>query len=214
MPAISAIYDLATPLINEHLEARRDQPYGRDRRALSPTAIGFLVPLFICVLLGPFICVAFTRKCRDGGAQHRASVSSSSSRQKPAPIPKVSREDARTTLSDVTEVMHFHGREEEKFACTGTMNEKDCAICLSTLHAPSPPEPAKLSATDTSTFSSISALSLSEHEEILRLKVCNHEFHAECLISWFVLAKWSCPICRALYYKPGLERYSEERQRQ
>jgi hypothetical protein len=53
MPAISAIYDLATPLVNKHLEARREQAYGHERKALSPTAVGFLVPLFVCVLLGP-----------------------------------------------------------------------------------------------------------------------------------------------------------------
>lgn len=36
-------------------------------------------------------------------------------------------------------------------------------------------------------------------EEILKLQVCGHEFHAECLVSWFVLRKTSCPICRAVY---------------
>jgi hypothetical protein len=91
------------------------------------------------------------------------------------------------------------------------------AICLSTLHAPSPPEPVKLSAVDAETvapptLSSISTFSLSENEEILRLQKCGHEFHAECLISWFVLAKWSCPICRALYYTPGVEQYREEQE--
>jgi hypothetical protein len=40
---------------------------------------------------------------------------------------------------------------------------------------------------------------MTDAEEILRLKVCAHEFHAECLVSWFVLRKTSCPICRAVY---------------
>lgn len=34
----------------------------------------------------------------------------------------------------------------------------------------------------------------------MRLKECGHEFHAECLISWVVLHKKSCPICRTVYY--------------
>jgi hypothetical protein len=43
-------------------------------------------------------------------------------------------------------------------------------------------------------------LSVAEKEEILRLKVCGHEFHAECLVSWCVVRKYSCPICRAVFY--------------
>lgn len=79
------------------------------------------------------------------------------------------------------------------------------AICLSPLHAPSPPEPAKL-ATGTAEVGEPSiAPSILEkgegaNEEILKLNVCGHEFHAECLISWFIRWKYSCPICRAVYY--------------
>lgn len=84
----------------------------------------------------------------------------------------------------------------------------DSAICLSTLHTPSPPEPAKLSkgnevAEGTARPPSISS---SEQEEILRLKECGHEFHAECLISWVVLNKKSCPICRTIYYHEESEK--------
>ena len=42
--------------------------------------------------------------------------------------------------------------------------------------------------------------SIYEQEEILKLKECGHEFHTECLISWVVLHKKSCPICRTVYY--------------
>lgn len=78
------------------------------------------------------------------------------------------------------------------------------AICLSTLHAPAPPEPAKLSdepVTDEAARPpSIRDATITEPEVILKLQVCQHEFHADCLVSWFVLRKTSCPICRAEYY--------------
>lgn len=76
------------------------------------------------------------------------------------------------------------------------------AICLSTLYAPSPPEPAKLSNENGTIAGAAIALpkSESEQEEILKLKECGHEFHAECLVSWVVLHKKSCPICRTVYY--------------
>ncbi|KAF2878062.1 hypothetical protein BDV95DRAFT_556606 [Massariosphaeria phaeospora] len=100
--------------------------------------------------------------------------------------------------------------------------ERDCAICLSTLHAPSPPEPAKLvneaiaadGADDAVKAGSMSNASLSEQEVILRLKVCGHEFHAECLTSWFSIRKHSCPICRAIYYTKTEEVVPDEQQQQ
>jgi hypothetical protein len=45
----------------------------------------------------------------------------------------MSREDARTTLRNVTEVMHLNGREEQKFAYSGVMDEKASAENLSIL---------------------------------------------------------------------------------
>lgn len=78
------------------------------------------------------------------------------------------------------------------------------AICLSTLHAPAPPEPAKLGdalmVDEAVKPPSIKDSTAGDPEVILRLQVCQHEFHAECLVSWFVLRKTSCPICRAMYY--------------
>lgn len=77
---------------------------------------------------------------------------------------------------------------------------KNSAICLSTLLAPSPPEPAKLSNENDVDEAAITPPKVVKQEEILRLKECGHEFHAECLISWVVLHKKSCPICRTVYY--------------
>lgn len=76
------------------------------------------------------------------------------------------------------------------------------AICLSTLRAPSPPEPVKLSTENgvTDVAATTPPILASEQEEILKLKECGHEFHAECLVSWVVLHKKSCPICRTVYY--------------
>jgi hypothetical protein len=81
----------------------------------------------VLVLLTCFnsLCVTCTRKRRDGQPQPRTSVSSS--RRNSPPIPKMSREDARRALSDVTEVVPLERREGEKFACMATMNEKASA---------------------------------------------------------------------------------------
>lgn len=97
------------------------------------------------------------------------------------------------------------------------------AICLSTLHAPSPPRLAKLSdvpfteateATDEGSNSPpINDPAVHEPDAILKLHLCGHEFHAECLVSWFVLRKTSCPICRAVYYsKETMQLHDEEAQ--
>jgi hypothetical protein len=50
-----------------------------------------------------------------------------------------------------------------------------------------------------------------EADKILKLRVCGHEFHAECLVSWFVLRKTSCPICRSSYMsKEAMDEHDEE----
>lgn len=82
----------------------------------------------------------------------------------------------------------------------------DSAICLSTLLAPSPPEPAKLSNENRIDEAAITPPKIVEQEEIMRLRECGHEFHAECLISWVVLHKKSCPICRTVYYRDEPEK--------
>lgn len=147
--------------------------------------------------------------------------------------PAEKREDARKRLESVTEVSNVavsglyavkEGSEERKESTDSvSILEQDwcvvskvikvliilidtSAICLSTLHTPSPPEPAKLAAGDIEAArpSSVSGLSISE-QDILRLKACGHEFHAQCLISWFIIRKYSCPICRAWYYGKNAE---------
>lgn len=76
------------------------------------------------------------------------------------------------------------------------------AICLSSLRAPSPPEPAKLSGEKGVIDEATIAPMKSElaPEEVFRLRECGHEFHSDCLISWTMLHKKSCPICRTVYY--------------
>lgn len=105
------------------------------------------------------------------------------------------------------------------------VNRTDSAICLSTLHIPLPPQPAKLKTRPLgiaialpNPFSKREPVlnkEVDDKTDILRLKVCGHEFHAECLISWFVIRKYSCPICRAVYYgREAEERLSNEERRE
>ncbi|KAF2676817.1 hypothetical protein K458DRAFT_396542 [Lentithecium fluviatile CBS 122367] len=123
---------------------------------------------------------------------------------------------------------HEHEHEHDHASDNTSVMERECAICLSPIYFPSPPVPAKLplrlsvkatdpidprrpQATTTTTMTttsrppSLSTHSLAEAEEVLRLNVCSHEFHAECLTSWFVIGKFSCPICRAVYFGKGKE---------
>lgn len=85
----------------------------------------------------------------------------------------------------------------------------DSAICLSTLLAPSPPEPVKLSNGNGVDEGAATPPKAVEQEEIMRLRECGHEFHAECLISWVVLHKRSCPICRTVYYHDEPEKSTD-----
>ena len=85
----------------------------------------------------------------------------------------------------------------------------DSAICLSTLLAPSPPEPAKLSNENEVDEGVVTPPKAVEQEEVMRLIECGHEFHAECLISWVVLHKKSCPVCRTVYYHDEPEKLTD-----
>ncbi|KAI8931414.1 hypothetical protein NX059_011743 [Plenodomus lindquistii] len=138
--------------------------------------------------------------------------------------PALRRAEARKRLDEVTEVSS--GTAEPDAERTDAVVNKstvetrsvlgqECAICLSTLHAPAPPEPVKLSdapiTDEAAKPPSIKDGATSEPDTILRLQVCQHEFHAECLVSWFVLRKRSCPICRADYYsKEAMQAHDDE----
>ncbi|PSN67591.1 hypothetical protein BS50DRAFT_633309 [Corynespora cassiicola Philippines] len=179
---------------------------------LGGTAIGFLVPLFIVFLCGPFICILFVR--------HRRPTRPLAGPARQPRLPVLRRDEARSRLDDVT---HAVGagvtKEKEVWRLDARLGdeesalERECAICLCSLHAPSPPKPAKLALEKaipgdgtsavlaSSKPPSISNISIHENEEILKLKSCGHEFHAECLVSWCILRKYSCPICRAVYFQ-------------
>ncbi|ORY15984.1 hypothetical protein BCR34DRAFT_144302 [Clohesyomyces aquaticus] len=196
--------------------ARSDEDLsGRSR--LSGTAIGFLIPLFIFFLLVPFACVFCVRRRRALHTQNIVKVVLQSAVER--------REDAQKKLKGVTQTRGFVGGGKSEdvgvkhVEGTGaedstSMDEKECAICLSTLHVPSPPEPAIVAAQVAAMASrpttplkakSLSDFSLSEQEKILRLNVCGHEFHAECLLSWLLVRRYTCPVCRAVYYDKEAE---------
>ncbi|KAJ4992219.1 hypothetical protein SVAN01_02238 [Stagonosporopsis vannaccii] len=186
------------------LEARRwDQ--SDNRAVVSPTALAFLIPVLVVFFFAPFLCIfCIRRRGRDTPVRRRGRAST----KKPA----LERSEARERLQSVVEVSNV--TRNEKAACVDRIEEKtvsdsestlekECAICLSSLRAPSPPEPAKLNNENGVIEEAAIAPAKSdfEQEEILRLKECGHEFHAECLISWVVLHKTSCPICRTVFYE-------------
>ncbi|KAF2631537.1 hypothetical protein BU25DRAFT_454977 [Macroventuria anomochaeta] len=183
------------------LEARRWDQHD-NRSIVSPTALAFLIPVLAVFFFAPFLCGFCIRKRRRDTPVRRHG---------PVKLLTLQRSEARERLRSVVEVSNVTG--DQKAACVDRRKEKvgsdsesipeeECAICLSTLRAPSPPEPAKLSNENGVVDEAAIAppKSVFEQEENLRLKDCGHKFHAECLISWAVLHKNSCPICRTVYY--------------
>lgn len=96
------------------------------------------------------------------------------------------------------------------------------AICLNALYGPSLPPLAKLpvdgsghadckdGSSDLEQAAASGKENVLEVGSILRLNACYHEFHAECLTGWFVIGKFSCPICRAVFYGDPKEEGKEE----
>ncbi|KAF2029906.1 hypothetical protein EK21DRAFT_66735 [Setomelanomma holmii] len=183
---------------------------------MTPTAFAFLIPVFVVVVTNRFhsLCVFCIRR-----------------RQRPIPPlrrpqkkPALRRKEARQRLGLVTDVVSASDEpkaqqegaveEREHVAESSSVSERECAICLSTLHAPSPPEPALITSQATVDDAAVPVPSTSTPDantSILKLQVCSHEFHSECLVSWFVLRKTSCPICRAAYIsKEEMKAYEDE----
>ncbi|KAL6711595.1 hypothetical protein ACN47E_004529 [Coniothyrium glycines] len=183
---------------------------------MTPTAFAFLIPVFVVAIAAPFLCVFCIRKRR------QATPVAPRAAKKPA----LRRAEARERLDSVTEVSNVTttttttvqeadpspaSAVKADAAETRSVLERECAICLSALYAPSPPEPALLASSPDSNPTSpvtdppatnppsTTDTTPATPEQILKLRVCGHEFHAECLVSWVVLRKTSCPICRAVY---------------
>ncbi|KAF2478310.1 uncharacterized protein BDR25DRAFT_365475 [Lindgomyces ingoldianus] len=175
MPAIFlGILGSASGEVLEEFHKRARSEYGSGSGGkLSSMTMSFLVPLFVFFLFTPCICIYLIRCRRNSRLVSQIRLQS----------PAKQRQDARKKLDEVTEVA-THTRNS-KFACAGTTVERECveevsafeecAICLSTVHAPSPPEPAKVAAEmgswlEVSENTQLSESSPVEKEELLRLK--------------------------------------------
>ncbi|KAF5848172.1 hypothetical protein GGP41_005561 [Bipolaris sorokiniana] len=223
MPAVSSEHDV-------HFLHAREWQKTVGNSGMTPTAFSFLIPVFVVAIIAPFLCIFCIRKRRR--TQIPVTTRPTTKVKKPA----LRREEAREKLKEVTEISSQASDvgEENRERPDGesqSISEKD-AICLSVLYPPSPPEPAKLSpktpnadipapssdqpqstSPTTATATPPTSTPQSDSEPILKLTVCSHEFHAECLISWFVLRKTSCPICRSMYMsKEEMDKYEEEEQ--
>ncbi|KAF2821829.1 hypothetical protein CC86DRAFT_101120 [Ophiobolus disseminans] len=216
MPALSS-YDALMQL------ERREWKQTVGQSGMTPTAFAFLIPVFVVVVFCPFLCVFCIRK------RQRAIPP-----VKPVKKPALRRAEARERLRQVTDVSdvtdaskapQHEGTVEERDqaqvnAESSSILERECAICLSTLHAPSPPEPALIQSQPTIDEAALRPQTPSPTstnpdpsapEAILKLQACGHEFHSECLVSWFVLRKTTCPICRAPYIsKEDMKLYEDE----
>ena len=108
-----------------------------------------------------------------------------------------------------------HGNEK-------TNEERDlqdavCPICLSTLGltVPSPSASNQIFLAETSNTAprknkrrwAVCSYDADEdlrcgnvEEDVLSLRVCGHSFHAGCLVSWFLIGRFDCPLCKAKYF--------------
>jgi hypothetical protein len=124
------------------------------------------------------------------------------------------REDVAETASTSEREWYFH--PQVTYYIPQIQLTPPSAICLSTLHAPSPPEPALLTSQPTVDDAALpipppTTDPTAPDTTILKLQICAHEFHSECLVSWFVLRKTTCPICRAAYIsKEDMKAYEDE----
>ncbi|KAH7392263.1 hypothetical protein DE146DRAFT_738102 [Phaeosphaeria sp. MPI-PUGE-AT-0046c] len=223
MPAVLSQYDVMG------LE-RREWRNTVGQSGMTPTAFAFLVPVFVVVFFAPFLCVFCVRRrqrntpavpltirkvkkpaLRRAEARERlteftevADVSDiANDRDASTPKEKVTTTSTEETPIPITTTTS-NIEPSTPIADTASVSERECAICLSTLHAPSPPAPALIPQPSLSTPLDEAAThppptSSSDPEPILKLHSCSHAFHAECLVSWFVLRKTTCPICRTQY---------------
>lgn len=183
------------------LESRRWDQHD-NRSIMSPTALAFLIPVLIVFFFAPFLCVFCIRKRRRDVPIRRGGAFKA---------PALERSEARERLQSVVEALGSTEGEKTQYTANpgpgmcpkiSSAFEKECAICLSSLRAPCPPEPARLSIENVGGDETpgVPARFEVEQEEVFRLRVCGHEFHSGCLTSWTMLHKKSCPVCRALYY--------------
>lgn len=173
-----------------------------NRSIITPTALAFLIPIIIVFFFAPFLCVFCIRKRRRDIPIGRRCISK---------VPALQRPEAKARLQPVVEVLQITGGEnaecaaryEAKLGSDGASAlGEECAICLSTLHALAVPEPAKLSLENGIAGEATRAPAKLdvEEEEVFKLRNCGHGFHSYCLISWAMLCKTSCPVCRTVFY--------------
>ncbi|CAI6335347.1 unnamed protein product [Periconia digitata] len=165
---------------------------------------------------------------RSSAAKKTPAISHEEARQRLDGAAEISETDAHrqpsiSTLKPSDEDLEKGGGAHHD---TLSIGERDCAICLSALSSttlPIPPPPAAVLPRPSSsppppsiplpTSPSASAPETPAIQPpqdpsstaILRLKICHHEFHDACLLSWCVLGKVSCPVCRAVFFETGKE---------
>lgn len=80
-------------------------------------------------------------------------------------------------------------------------------ICLCPLHPPAQTKPVLFTTRISPGIETavLRALSNAREGRMLKLNICGHEFHAQCLTSWFLRCRVDCPMCRIQFYCGGVE---------
>lgn len=145
--------------------------------AVGCEVIAGLAIFFFLMIVIPFICVHSRRR-----------------RSRALHAPPTQRKEARKKLRNV--VVNGEG-------CFGTV---ECAICIGPVY-----NGMQISAdtglVDGNTQDSRDPPSdsynrrIRSRDELLTLRACQHTFHAPCLVSWFLIERYDCPVCRRTYFQ-------------
>ncbi|KAK7209146.1 hypothetical protein V2G26_016324 [Clonostachys chloroleuca] len=135
---------------------------------------------------------------------------------------------ARRKLSTVTacsfSVASAAGSIQRSGSHDGEINDArpglgECPICIGPLVPESPSRftqtrllgdetiahqdvPSRRQSTNLTAGTQEDCEALTEVDDVLTINSCGHSFHSKCLISWFLLDRNDCPICRQLFYSP------------
>ncbi|KAH6658536.1 hypothetical protein BKA67DRAFT_656724 [Truncatella angustata] len=142
-------------------------------------------------------------------------------------------------MAELQQVTEYRGHRDERWDCDG----QECPICLASLYSctetgsivdggidlevgpsrgltTSGSPPTKSSVKSTHVYLKEAETDVKPwrpqpiNDDVVKLKRCQHLFHARCLASWFLRKRYDCPVCRTSYYQESGTKAMEDRGRE